>query len=69
MNTQRGFIRIMVILIVLVVLLYIADLGPINLWNQFILPVLKDVWEILKSIISFLTEVGFWIIEKLGPQK
>lgn len=54
MNKERGFVRIIIILIVLGVVLTLLGYNPVVLWEQFVMPILSIVWGIIVLLVDFL---------------
>ncbi len=57
MNTEKGFIRLIIILVILGVVLTIMGYNPVTLWNMFVIPVLSFIWGIIVWFVDFLVSL------------
>jgi len=53
-NNNRGFFKIIGIVVVVAVLLSIFGINPLGLWTDVIVPILITLWESLLAVITFI---------------
>ena len=53
----------LIIIIVAAIVLSFFGLNPSVLWNEYAVPAIRWVWEILFSVISFLIEVVVFFVD------
>ncbi len=66
---NRGFIEIIIIVIVAVIILAFFGINPLEIWTAYVLPVLNFVLNAFLSIIGFIIEITIQAAEKLGLKK
>jgi len=66
MNTQKGYLGLIIVLVVAIFFLIVLGYNPMTLWQGSIVPILESVWSIIGNAIVFLIEVVVWIVDKLN---
>lgn len=56
MIKQKGFIHIIIIVIIGVVALAYFGFDPVSIWENLILPIIQGIWNIFIFLITFLVE-------------
>lgn len=56
-GSQRGFFRIIGLIIIAAIILAFLGYNPITLWTQYGLPAFQWIWNIFLAIISFAIEI------------
>lgn len=67
-NNQRGFIRAIILLIVILVIAQLLGYGPIEFLTKVVFPAIVIGWNIIILIVNFLVELlrdGYTAILKL----
>jgi hypothetical protein len=54
MNKEKGFIRIIIILIIIGVIMTFLGFNPLKLWDYVILPVVEFIWGIIVWFVDFV---------------
>lgn len=65
-SNKKGFVEIIVLIIIAVVVLSFFGLNPQALWNNMILPILESLWNIFLSVVGFIIDIGIWIVDKFN---
>ena len=55
-NTRRGFIKFIVLIIIVLVIGQLLGYGPVDLWNKVIWPVIQIGWKIILIIVKLIVE-------------
>lgn len=56
-GSQRGFFRIIGIIIIAAIVAVFLGYNPMDLWTNYGLPALQWIWNIFIAIISFAIEI------------
>lgn len=49
-NRSRGFVELIVLLVVALVIIFLVGLEPGDVWDKFARPILEKGWEIIVAI-------------------
>lgn len=55
-NGQRGFIRFIVLIIIVLVIGQLLGYGPVDLFNKVIIPVLAILWKVILLIVHLIVK-------------
>jgi len=55
-NNQRGFIKFIVLLIIILVIGQFLGYGPVDLFNKVIIPVLVIAWKIILLVVNLIVK-------------
>lgn len=56
-NNQRGFIRFIILLIVILVVAQLLGYGPIEFFSKIIIPGIIIAWKLISLLVTFLVEL------------
>lgn len=56
-NKQRGFIRFIILLIIVLVIAQLLGYGPLEFITKIIIPGIIIAWKIILLIVNFLVEL------------
>lgn len=56
-NNQRGFIRAIILLIVVLVIAQLLGYGPLEFITKIIIPGIIMAWKVIMLIVNFLVEL------------
>ena len=56
-NNQRGFIRFIILLIVVLVVAQLLGYGPIEFFSKVIIPGIIIAWKLILLLVNFLVEL------------
>jgi hypothetical protein len=56
-NNQRGFIRFIILLIVILVVAQLMGYGPIEFFSKVIIPGTIFAWKLILLLVNFLVEL------------
>jgi hypothetical protein len=56
-KNNGGFIQIIVLIIIVLVIGQLLGYGPLDLWQNFFLPILKIIWAVILFLVNLLTEL------------
>jgi len=56
-NKQRGFVRFIILLIVVLVIAQLAGYNPIELWNNIVWPVILFGWKVILIVVNLLVDI------------
>jgi hypothetical protein len=56
-NNQRGFIRFIILLIVVLVVAQLLGYGPIEFFSKVIIPGIIIAWKLISLLVNFLVEL------------
>ena len=54
MNKEKGFVRIIIILVIIGVIMTLLGYNPVVLWDSVIMPVLAFIWGIVVWFVDFV---------------
>ena len=55
-NNQRGFIKFIVLIVVVLVIGQLLGYGPVDLFNKVIIPVLVITWKIILLAVNLIVK-------------
>jgi len=55
-NNQRGFIKFIVLIIIVLVIGQLLGYGPVDLFNKVIIPVLAILWKVILLIVHLIVK-------------
>ena len=56
-KNERGFIKMLILIIIVLVIASVYGFGPSVIWNDFIMPVVMFLWGIIVWIINFVVAI------------
>jgi hypothetical protein len=56
-NNQRGFVRFIILLIVVLVVAQLLGYGPIEFLSKVIIPGIIIAWKLILLLVNFLVEL------------
>lgn len=56
-NTQRGFIRFIILVIVILVAAQLLGYGPLEFINKVLVPAVVIGWKVVLWIVNFIVEI------------
>jgi hypothetical protein len=62
LNNKDGFIKQLILLIIVVIILSYFGLNPLVLWNDYAVPAILWIFGILFKVISFLIEIIMYLV-------
>ena len=66
MNTQRGFIKTIILVIILVILVStLTDFDVKTIWTK-IVPALDFIWGMMLRVIGLVIDATLYILDKVG---
>jgi len=68
-NQKGGFIRIIILLVIILVVGQFLGYSPANLLNNFFIPIFNIVWDIIVFVVNMMVTAlreGYAALEKLG---
>jgi hypothetical protein len=65
MEKNKGFIHIIIIVIIGVVALAYFGFNPVSIWENMVLPIIEGIWNIFISLISFLVKIVSGFVENI----
>ena len=66
LNNKKGFVRLIVVLIIILVLLSLVGIDPVFVWNNFFRPIFGFIGNIILSVANWLTSVLRYLWVSLG---
>ena len=64
MKDNKGFIHIIILVIIGVVILAYLGFDPVSIWEDLVLPIINGIWRIFIFLITFIVETVSSIIGK-----
>lgn len=64
MKDNKGFIHIIILVIIGVVVLAYFGFDPVSIWENIALPIVEGIWNIFIFLITFLIETVSEVMEK-----
>ena len=61
-GSQRGFLQIIVIVIIITIILAFLGYNAKDVWLQYVLPIFQWVWNIFITIISFVIDIVMKVV-------
>jgi carbon starvation protein CstA len=55
-NNKRGFIKFIVLIIIILVIGQLLGYGPVDLWNKVIWPIALIGWKVILIIVKLIVE-------------
>jgi hypothetical protein len=56
-NKQKGFIQIIILLIIIAVVAYLMGFDPSKLWSSFIYPILAFIWTAILWVAQLFANI------------
>ena len=54
---EKGFIHIIIIVIIGVVALAYFGFDPVSIWKNMLLPIIQGIWNFFISLLTFIIEI------------
>jgi ABC-type uncharacterized transport system permease subunit len=61
---EKGFIHIIIIVIIGVVALAYFGFDPVSIWENIVLPIIQGIWNIFIMLLSFLVNIISGLVGK-----
>jgi len=56
MENNKGFIHIIILVIIGVVVLAYFGFDPVSIWENIVLPIINGIWKIFIFLMTFIVE-------------
>lgn len=66
MKNNRGFIHIIVIILIAVLILSFLNINPRDIWDDYALPILQFIWNAILAILGFVVDLSIQLANQLG---
>jgi len=66
LNKQKGFIQIIILVIIVVLVLAFLGVDAKGVWTDYILPILEFIWNAFITVISFVIDITIKLANKVG---
>jgi hypothetical protein len=66
MKKNKGFVQIIILLLILVVVAYLLGFDPSNIWSGFIYPILNFIWTAILWVAQIFANIIKLGINSLG---
>ena len=63
LKTNRGIITQIVIIVIAAIVLSFLGFNPSVLWNEYAVPAIRWIWEVVFSVISFLIKIVVFFVD------
>ena len=57
MKQEKGFIHLIILIIIGVVALAFFGFDPVSIWENVVLPIVQGIWDIFIYLITFIIEI------------